>query len=63
MPVTFISETVTVEVPLAAPEDAVMVAVPELAPVTLPPEVIGATAVSLLDQKTLLVRVLWLPSS
>src|SRR5215469_12467443 len=62
MPVTFISVTVTVEVLLAAPEEAVMVAVPELAPVTLPPEVMGATPVLLLDQKTLLLRVLVLPS-
>ena len=63
MPVTFISETVTVEVPLAAPEDAVIVEVPELAPVIIPPAVMGATFASLLDQKTLLVSVLVLPSS
>lgn len=62
-PITLLRETVMVAVPVAAPEDAVMVAVPELAPVTLPPDVMGAIAVSLVDQKTLLVRVLVLPSS
>ena len=61
--VTLFSVTVTVLVPLCAPADAVIVAVPELAPVTLPPEVIGATFVSSLDQKTPLVKVLVLPSS
>ena len=63
MAVTFISVTVMLEVPLAAPEDAVIVAVPELAPFTTPPVLMGATVVSLLDQKTWLVRVLVLPSS
>lgn len=61
--VTLFNVTVTVLVPVWAEADAVMVAVPELAPVTRPPDVIGATFVSSLDQKTPLVRVLVLPSS
>src|SRR5581483_1505578 len=62
-PITLLSETVIVEVPLTAPEEAVMVAVPALSAVTFPPLLIAAMVVSLLDQNTPLVRVLVLPSS
>ena len=54
---------VMVVVPVIAPEEAVMFAVPGAAPVTTPAALIGAIAVSSEDQKTPLLRVLVLPSS
>ena len=62
-PITLLSDTVTVEVPLTAPDDAVTVAVPALPAVTLPPVLIEAIEVSLVDQNTPLVKVFVLPSS
>jgi hypothetical protein len=61
--VTLLSATVIVVVPVIAPEDAVMFAVPGTAPVTTPAALMGATEVSSEDQKTPELRVLVLPSS
>ena len=65
MAVTLPGLTLTVAVPLIPFLLAVMVTGLEVmtAPVTTPEEVIGTDVVSALDQKTPLVRVLWLPSS
>jgi hypothetical protein len=47
-----VSETVAVVVPVMEPEEAVMVDVPAETPVSMPPVVTVATAVSELDQQT-----------
>jgi hypothetical protein len=64
-----VSETVAVVVPVIDPEEAVMVDVPADTPASRPPVVTVATAVSELDQQTVLpvqlvppFRVLLLPS-
>lgn len=61
--VTLLRAIVIAVVPVIAPWDAVIFAVPGAAPVTKPPVLISATDVSSDDQKTPLLRVLVLPSS
>lgn len=61
--VTLFNTTTTVVVPVVAPDDAEMVAVPEDTPVTNPVELIEAIVSSEEDQKTPEVNVFVLPSS
>src|SRR2546421_10399537 len=62
MAVTLFSTTTTVVVPVMAPEDAEMVAVPEETPVTKPLALIEEIVSSEEDQKTPEVNVFVLPS-
>jgi hypothetical protein len=61
-PVTFVSDTVMVAVPVIVPDWAVIVAVPDATPVSLPELLILATLPSELVQTTPEVRVFVLPS-